>query len=116
MCLSKFSDWQEISKTDWLSTLIGDTFSYLVCCHFKDPQIQTALAIIVIGKKIDEPENSNTTATTHRNYRIYIDTRFSTSKTTFSVNTCVHPYPRRTHKPLFVFKKRISWQVLHLQA
>jgi hypothetical protein len=116
MCVLKFSDRQVISKTNWLSTLIGDAFAYLACGHFEDPQIQISLATIVIGKNIDAPESSNTTAITHRNYRIYTDTRFSTSKTTFSVNTRIHPDPRRTHKPLFVFKKGIPWKVLHLRA
>jgi hypothetical protein len=113
MCLVKFSDQQAIWKTDWLSTLIGDTFAYLACVHSKDPQIQISLATIVIAKNRDEPEISNANATTHQNYRIYTDTRLSTSKTTGSINTRIHPDPRRTHQPFFVFKKQISRKVLH---
>jgi hypothetical protein len=74
------------------------------------------LATIAIGKNIDEPENSNTAAITYRKYQIYTDTHFSTTKTTLFINTHIHPDPRRTYKPLFVFKNRISWKVLHLRA
>jgi hypothetical protein len=103
-------------NTDWLFNFIGDNFAYFAHGHSEDAQMQTSLATIVIGENINEPEISNTTATTHRNYRTYIDTRFSTSETTFFVNTRVQPDPQRTHKPLFVSEKQISRKVLHLWA
>jgi hypothetical protein len=105
MLPAKFSDWQAILRTDWLSILIEDTSAYLVYGHFEVPQTQISLATIVIGKNINEPENSYTRATTHRNYRIYTDTHILTSKTTFSVNSHIQPDPRRFNQPLFTYKK-----------
>jgi hypothetical protein len=62
---AKSSNTQAISKTDCISIHIGDTSAYFACAHFKDPQIQTSLATIVIGKNINEPDSSNIIATSH---------------------------------------------------
>jgi hypothetical protein len=60
---ARCSNQQAMLKTDSSSTGIGDPSAYLTCGYFEDPQIQTSLATIVIGKNIYEPD----AATTHRN-------------------------------------------------
>jgi hypothetical protein len=45
---AKFLNVQEVSKTDWLPTHIRDTYIYLVCGSFEDPQVMIFLTISAI--------------------------------------------------------------------